>query len=397
MPRARRRAAHAAVIVAVAFFVADRADAQAPAPEPLMKPPPLGTETLEEPLVPRPLPIPPPPRFTRRDAVALGVASAVLGLGSVVVDYLPAPGLAGLKPQSYYHYASATLASVPVAVASPVDALQIGDWAAALSTVDLGLRYDGARISSSSLNPWWTTTEGFIIHQGIYAGYAAYRDARVAGGSSAWNDSWRPYAADDLVVAPFHWANLNHPVVWAGVSADAAITGAVVGVELGTRANPVASRTAVVRSIGLGTLTSWDAGVTEDPLFRGFFYEELQLSLGRWPARAIDMSLFTLAHIPGELDNQSTITILAGAADRAAAGLLFEIAYDQGGLLESVAFHALWDTVDNLITSFVGTPPPKARSGLGRDLVPTQPPFVIEPGAPLAQPVHQVFSLSIPL
>ena len=411
-PRARLRAARASVALVTAQLLAGRAGAQSP-PTPAL--PSLvqgGPARTRQPLMPSPVPsltlepvsFAPPPqppaaaphRFSRGEAVGLGLVSSVLGLGSVVVDYLPAPPLAGLKAKTYYHYGTETLAAVPIAVASPVDALEVGDWTAAIAEGNLALRYDGARGSASSLNPFWEATESLGLHQGFYAGYVAYRDARVAGTSSVWDDAWRPYTADELLVSPLHWSNINHPVVWAGVSADVGITGVVVGVELGAKIAPPASPGAVARNIALGTLTSWDSGITEDPLFRGFFYEELQLSLGRWPARAIDMSLFTLAHVPGEI-GQSPIVILAEVADRAAAGLLFEIAYDEGGLLESAAFHVLFDIADNLVTSFIGTSPATPHPGFVHAFGEPSAPATIGLGGPLAQPVHQVFSLSLPL
>jgi len=361
-------------------------------------PSPVPSLTLE----PVPFALAPPPsaeashRFTRREAVGLGLVSSVLGVGSIGVDYLPAPPLAGLKARSYYHYGTETLAAVPIAVASPVDALEVGDWTAALAEGSLAFRYNGASSSSSALNPYWAATESLGLHHGFFAGYVAYRDARVEGTSSVWDDAWRPYTAAEIVTSPLHWSNINHPVVWAGVSADAGIEGIVVGVELATKAAPRATPSAVARNLALGTMTSWDSGVTEDPLFRGFFYEELQLSLGRWPARAIDMSLFTLAHVPGEI-GQSPVVILAGVADRAASGLLFEIAYDQGGLLESAAFHVLFDIADNIVTSFVGTSPVTPRGGLMHALGPPPAAATIGLGGPLTQPVHQVFSISLPL
>ena len=108
------------------------------------------------------------------------------------------------------------------------------------------------------------------------------------------------------------------------------------------------------------------------------------------------MSLFTLAHVPGEIGG-SPVVLLAEVADRAASGLLFEIAYDQGGLLESAAFHVLFDATDNLLTSFVGTSPATSRYGLMHAIGPPPPPAAIGLGGPLAQPVHQVFSVSLPL
>ncbi len=409
--RARHCAVRASVALVTARILVGRAEAQTPPPrtlpsltesapaqtrDPLLPSVPSGTLEPVSSALPAPPSASAPHRFTRREAVGLGLVSSVFGLGSIVVDYLPAPPLAGLKAGTYYQYGTATLASVPIAVASPLDAVEVGDWTAAFAVGSLGLRYDGARSSSSSLNPYLGATETLTLHHGLYAGYVAYRDARVAGTSSVWDDAWRPYTADELLVSPLHWSNINHPVVWAGVSADAGITGVVVGVELATRAAPPARPGVIARNLALGTMTSWDAGVTEDPLFRGFFYEELQLSLGRWPARAIDMSLFTLAHVPGEIGN-SPIVVVSEIADRAASGLLFEIAYDQGGLLESAAFHVLFDTVDNLVTSFVGSSPATPSHGLMHGLSQPIAPAAIGLGGPLAQPVHQAFSFSLPL
>jgi membrane protease YdiL (CAAX protease family) len=91
---------------------------------------------------------------------------------------------------------------------------------------------------------------------------------------------------------------------------------------------------------------SLDAGVTEEAFFRGLLYEELEASLPRRAARATDITLFTLAHVPGQLENRdSGELIAAGLVSRALAALLFEVAYDEGGLPESVALHAIWDTL----------------------------------------------------
>jgi hypothetical protein len=88
--------------------------------------------------------------------------------------------------------------------------------------------------------------------------------------------------------------------------------------------------------------------------------------------------------------------MIGDVADRLAAGLFFEIAYDQGGLLESVAFHVLWDATNNLITSLVGALPQKQNT-LSHDLVPPTPPATLQPGGPAAQPIHQLFSFSLPM
>ncbi len=363
---------------------------------------PLGAQALSPPpreslfWEPPPPVVPAPHRFTRKQAITLGLVSAALGVGTIGVDYLPGPAVAGLAPHSYYQYGTATLAAVPIAVVSPLDAVEVGDWTVAFSAADLALRYNGARDQFSNLNPYWGLTDTLVLHHGLYAPYVAYRDARAEGSSDIWDDAWRPYTADELIAAPFHWTNINHPVVWAGVSANAGITGIIVGAQLGTKSSALASPAFIARNMAIGTVSSWDAGVTEDPLFRGFFYEELQLALGRWPARAIDMSLFTLAHVPGELGD-SPVVILSGVADRAASGLLFEIAYDQGGLPESVAFHVLWDTASDLITALIAGPTRVKYTRLEPGLFPPLSPATITAGGPLAQPIHQVFSFSLPL
>ena len=297
-------------------------------------------------------PRPPAARFSRSGAVALGTVSAVFGLGALLVDELPSPPLGRLAPNSYYHYPASLLAAVPVAVASPGDALQTAGLQVAFSAGALGLRYDGARSVTSVYNPTWTALELLELHQGVWAGYAAYRDARVQGWSDRWRSDWRPYTAEELVVAPFHAKILKRPIVMGTLSLATAfsalnVIGHLASGDRAQRAGPL------FRDVGYGVVESFDAGVTEDALFRGFIYEELQTSLGRWPARGLDMGLFTAAHVPGEIGLPAS-EIAFGIGTRALGAFLFEIAYDDGGLAESVTAHSLFDTIISLGDAVLG-------------------------------------------
>jgi membrane protease YdiL (CAAX protease family) len=294
-----------------------------------------------------------PTVYTRREAVGLGILSSVFGLVAVGVNgVLPGPRIGSLDPHSYYQYPAALVAAVPLAFVSPVDAGEVAGGAAAFYGPAIGLRYEGAEQSASVLSSTWQTLESLGLHQGLYAAYATYRDARARGCSTDWDDAWRPYSASELIVAPFHARNLNHPVVIATLSVAAGLSGLNLAGELGT--HHVGGAGFVARDAALGLATSFDAGVTEDALFRGFYYEEMQLSLGRWPARALDMTLFTLAHVPGEIGADTTSQIAFGLGTRAVGALMMEIAYDEGGLDESVALHSLYDSILAVTDAFVG-------------------------------------------
>jgi hypothetical protein len=287
------------------------------------------------------------------------LASAFFALGTLGVDMLPGPALADFAPHSYYHYGTQVLSSVPLAIVSPVDGLEVGGLDLELVTTSLELRHQAAL--HDGYTAYRNTAEVLALHQGVYAAYATYRDARTNGSADAWRDKWRPWTADELIVAPVQPKNYRR-IVLASLGAELALLGLVTGTYYWRgEATP---RTAG-RDIALGAALSLDAGVTEEALFRGFFYEELKLALSRLPAQIIDMAVFTGAHVPGEIQmGASEQEIVTGLAARALFAYLAEIAYDQGGLPESVTLHAVWDTLAFTTAALTGTHPLGATVGL---------------------------------
>jgi membrane protease YdiL (CAAX protease family) len=280
-------------------------------------------------------------RWTRGQSVGLGLVSAAFGLGSLGVDRLPGPGLFGLAPHSYYQYGTEVGASVPLAVVAPSTGAQVGGLQLAFIGGAIALRE--AQERNGDLAPYTDAAEAFALHQGLYAAYATYRETRARGDSSEWNDAWRPWGAGELIVGPVQWRNLRRPIVNVPLMIETSALGIMAA---GYYGSGNAAPSTAARDTALALPLAWDAGVTEEALFRGFIYEELKLSLSRPLAHLVDMALFTGAHVPGELNRGWSATdIAAGLVSRAVFSLLAEFAYDDSGLPESVALHALWDTV----------------------------------------------------
>jgi membrane protease YdiL (CAAX protease family) len=272
-----------------------------------------------------------------------------------------------------YAYATQISASAPLLAFSDERALTIGGLQIGEVGATIALRE--ARKNSSDFTPYWQAAGTLSFHLSMYAAYATYREGRVRGESSAWNDRWRPWTAQELIASPVQWRNLAHPIVLWPLGLEVLVLGGLTALEFSPtplRAGPT------VRDIGLGVLTSLDAGVTEEALFRGFFYEELKQSLAPFAAHLVDMSAFALAHVPGELEEGITgLVLVENVASRLGIAYLLELAYDEGGLVESVPLHALWDVVAETTDVLRGRPTfgvlirmPGAQPGGARTAIP---------------------------
>jgi membrane protease YdiL (CAAX protease family) len=290
---------------------------------------------------PEPLPPPPPAlavRHPRGAALAYGLTAAGLAIGATFVNYLPAPALGDVR--GYYLDAAALLPSIPLALVAPSDAFEVGGITAAAIPSQLVLRHAEA-VDPVAYGPLSQAAGIFVLHQGYYAAYATYRHLRANGAAAGWDDGWRPYSAEQLITAPFHPKNLAHPIVLLPFAVELAIGGVSVGAYYG--AGHKLPRQAAA-NLALAVPQAFDAGVTEEAMVRGVLYEELSLSVGRWPARMIDSALFAGLHVPQEL-NLPPERIATGLLIRAAMGLCLDLASDEGGLPESVTLHVLIDTV----------------------------------------------------
>ena len=279
--------------------------------------------------------------------------------GSFFVNLAPSPEIFGVH--GYYDYATEAAADVPLLTVSPADGLGVGGVQLAGIASTISLRYAAAH--NASFRPYFLTVDNISAHIALWGTYATYRDMRLRGTSDAWKDEWHPSFASELLVAPFQGANLKHPIVYVpllALTGVEATLGAAMHSSETFRAGPA------LRDSMNGVALSFSAGVTEEALFRGVFYEELQISLGRWPARIIDSTAFSLWHVPGELGVQSTTSIVEGTVVRAGLSILFETAYDQGGLPEAVALHALWDSSSFIFAAVTG------KQVFGNDAMPAR-------------------------
>ena len=249
-------------------------------------------------------------------------------------------------------------ASGPLAAIHPPDFWETEAWNAGLLGGIEGLGAAGRANPGvlPEIDPLVQAAHSWVVHQGFWTTYATYRDARLQAKSDTWDGSWQPETADRLLLAPFNWRNYDHTIVLialGGVIALGAIGAAAYCAQPGF-APPRPGL--LTENLGLGLVSSFDGGVTEEARFRGTIYEELKYTLGLWPARLVDMSFFTLAHVPAELDLPINV-ILEGAAVRALFALTAEVAYDQGGLPEAVALHVVWDLALFSVGALTGTTP----------------------------------------
>jgi hypothetical protein len=330
----RWRAAGSMIIAALALVGSARAD-DAPSPnDPAHANPGAATD-------------PAPARSgTRAGAVGWGATSGVLAASGAFIP-IPAPYVFNLQLS----------ASAPILASSTSDAAWSGAVQGGLIAGTVGLAF--ARRADPTWKPYYATVGSLSLHHAFYAAWLSYRDARERASSPAWNDDWRSWSTGELVFAPFSAKNYAHHVTGAALSVEGALFGIVVaGNALATNGRPISSASSFARDVGLGVVAAWDAGVTEEAFFRGVLYEELRVSMPKWPARIIDMTVFTAAHVPGELAADESATLIGfGIFTRALGALLFEIAYDEGGLPASVTLHAVWDTVAFVGSALAGVHP----------------------------------------
>ncbi len=182
-----------------------------------------------------------------------------------------------------------------------------------------------------------------------YCSYEMYAYGRENALKGIYPDDWRRYSVKDLTIANFQWKNLSHPIVavpvglslWAAINrvrkSDTSIfrtnTAFVDGEEL-----PVG--VALPSMIGLNLLTYITTGIGEEALYRGVIYEELKVNYGPKKAKLYDFFLFPAIHVPMDIARgKGGFDIGKQFVIRGFSTLLFDYAYDKGGLPMSVAMH----------------------------------------------------------
>lgn len=192
-----------------------------------------------------------------------------------------------------------------------------------------------------------------------YRSYSYYREL---------SDSlWEPESFNDLYFAAFDWEDMNHPAVWT-VLGLGALTNAgfsFLSAEsdqgvfntgktyLGEKEVPVILGISAV--LGVGLINNMLTGATEEALYRGVQYEELQNTIGRPGGRVLDALIFSGIHIPGDIyQGMNSSDIIVTALYRVLITLGLQWAYDSAGLQSSSGLHA-WLNVSSELAEYLVT------------------------------------------
>ena len=216
----------------------------------------------------------------------------------------------------------------------------------------------------------------FYVTTAFYSTYEIYKDARANTISGVYPQEWQAYGLGELFAASFAWENLLHPAFYipVGISTVANVLSSL-GSELAIwktgRAhidgNEFPMSVAIPLVLGRNILHFTATAIGEEALYRGVIYEELKASFDPLLAKVCDMVLFPLIHVGGDLARGLTLDSMLGMfVTRAVSTLLFDYAYDVGGLPLSTAIHTWFNTVAFSLrwaaSSGVAGPPPGGDS-----------------------------------
>ena len=276
------------------------------------------------------------------------MVSAAFPMVSAIVAFVPlfAPETASTMP--WVANPIRLGAHVPLYWIDPCRAIGYSIAGLALPAAGVGFMFAGPSIPVSQ--PLGASLMGGYFHLMEYAAYDTYRlGSRSRGG----------YDLLTLAAAPFSSENVFSPLVWvpsivgpASLVAFYLVFEPDLGVAVYKSGQSHIGSAQVSPALGglsaaaFGTLDMLAVSVGEESYYRGILYEEAKRSLGTWPARAMDMILFPSIHLPTDiLAGLKAETIIFNFGWRSAMTLVFDLAYDAGGLPLSVSTHFWSDLV----------------------------------------------------
>ncbi|MCK4976461.1 MAG: CPBP family intramembrane metalloprotease [Anaerolineales bacterium] len=228
-----------------------------------------------------------------------------------------------------------------------------------------------------------------------YSTYDMYKITRSKAKPGLYPDEWRGYGVKELSLASFKWENLSHPIFYIPVGLS--LWGAVNTIKdsdcsiFKTKkayidGEEMSLGSSVPMVVGINMLTYITTAIGEEALYRGVIYEELKVSYGSRRAKLYDFFIFPAIHVPMDIAaGRDADYITQQFIIRGISTLLFDFAYDKGGLPLSVSLHT-WFNMISFTSRWMaegGTPDPCPEEGNGGNSVSILPPLM--------------FSISIPL
>jgi membrane protease YdiL (CAAX protease family) len=336
-----------------------------------------------------------------------GLSLAVPALGNLL-NFVPlaAPDSAGFIP--WVIYPSQLLAHLPLYGLNASKALVYSGVELALPAAGVGLMF--AAGENDFLQQGSALFLGAYQNMTQFSVYEVYKEFRLRVPPEdpyRWGFSYHSFG--QVLTGEFRLENLSRSIVWIPILAGPALlsgyrllvegdTSSAVwrtgsGYVGETRVPPAAGFLYVLgRSVAAMSLV----GIGEEALFRGVIYEEIKTRTTSRTARIVDMLLFPAVHIPGDIyAGYSTGTVVFQYFWRSGMTLVFDTAYEQGGLPLSAAVHMWSDVLLLLVQWLVYGGVPESESAIGSRLplpLPMQ-----NPGTPASLPGPVVLRFSIPM
>lgn len=202
-------------------------------------------------------------------------------------------------------------------------------------------------------NNWFIGGPATLLHSqigGMYGNYEIYRREQAAarGLADPVGPGW-----EDMLRSQFSLQTLEQPWVWIPAALGFAVSALTVPAEnavwntgeawLGPWRTGALPGALLITATNLANYSM--VGIGEEAFYRGVIYEELVRAVGPGWAKVLDAGLiFPLIHVPQYVASGNSLpSILMMCGLISTSGLVFDFAYDAGGLELSAAAHMWMD------------------------------------------------------
>lgn len=295
------------------------------------------------------------------DLGAFGGGFAAVGLNFLALWALGADGTAS-PADAVLGSAVTELSDIPLFLGGSPDSLALSLGGAALLGAEALARFGYGPESETANLLYWGK-----INLTMYKAYDAYASARLR--SPAWDNSgFARHGPVELMAASLDPMTYAKPQAWIALGLGIGSTFAMTAVQGAGAWDDAVWATGKFYREGRQTtagafflenaladaVSAAYTGMGEEAVYRGFMHEELSARLGRPWAYAIDTSAFLAMHLLTDLARgMAWYEIGTHLAFVAAGNLLYDWAYDEGGLPLAAASHALYDLAAFLIQDMI--------------------------------------------